>query len=286
MKYIVTHLGKAHLDDFLSCCLVIAHEDIEYIHRKKTVQEDLDDKDVIVIDCGLEYNPERFNFDHHQFPYVDGDYKCSITLILKYLGVYEDAIKFWKWLPNAEMLDCIGPFKLAEKYNLGKKEYISLLSPVEEAVLHIFEEEKCIYKYELLFKIMKKIGENLLNNIKVLKEGFEVLDWYGSRYSVENAFFIDRYDLLNINFKIEEVIWHYIDFISGDDNFKIPVVIFPNERSSTGYKIIRVNDNPRVDFRRYTDKEGIEFVHNTGFIIITKENDFDLIQKIVKTCVA
>ena len=51
----------------------------------------------LVVDVGGEHDPERGNFDHHQFP-RDHDPVCALSLVLQDLGLYEDARNFCEWL--------------------------------------------------------------------------------------------------------------------------------------------------------------------------------------------
>ena len=86
MKTIVTHRGQAHRDEFLACCLLLAAGKADCICRLDPLDADFNDPDVIVLDQGEVHDPERLNFDHHQFD-RDADPACSITLILPYLGI-------------------------------------------------------------------------------------------------------------------------------------------------------------------------------------------------------
>ena len=63
---IVTHKGKAHEDDFISCCIAIEHFDISFIKRTIPTQNDINDLNTMLIDVGRQYDPQYNNFDHHQ----------------------------------------------------------------------------------------------------------------------------------------------------------------------------------------------------------------------------
>ncbi|MEE2734480.1 MAG: MYG1 family protein, partial [Verrucomicrobiota bacterium] len=106
IELILTHPGGAHKDDYLACSLLVAQHGAP-IERREPEQGDLDNSAVLVVDVGGEHEPERGNFDHHQFP-RDHDPICALSLVLQDLGLYEDAKMFCDWLEPAEWFDTRG----------------------------------------------------------------------------------------------------------------------------------------------------------------------------------
>ena len=83
MERIITHPGSAHKDDFLSACVLLATLADAELYRREPSQADLDDAQTFVIDVGMEYDPQRRNFDHHQDPALP----CAFHLLMQHLGL-------------------------------------------------------------------------------------------------------------------------------------------------------------------------------------------------------
>ena len=67
MGIIIIHPGSAHLDDFLSCCLVMhQHKEIDEIRRREPSRTEILDPNIWVLDVGDTLDPERKCYDHHQ----------------------------------------------------------------------------------------------------------------------------------------------------------------------------------------------------------------------------
>ena len=115
MKKIITHPGHAHRDDFLACCVALASTNTEpHIVRTDDIEpEDFEDPDTWIIDVGFRHNPELNNFDHHQLP-KDHEACCALTLVLRKLGLYEDAIKALPWVRMLEIWDSKGPMSVSK----------------------------------------------------------------------------------------------------------------------------------------------------------------------------
>ena len=129
IRRILTHPGGAHKDDLLAVCVLIAKYGAPVVRRDPT-QEELDDSSIAVIDVGGFHDPERMNFDHHHF---DRDHPptCALSLVLAYLGLYEDARRFCDWLEPAEWFDSRGPKKTAEMLGVPRQAISQLNSPFD-----------------------------------------------------------------------------------------------------------------------------------------------------------
>ncbi|MBY8982655.1 MAG: MYG1 family protein [Candidatus Lokiarchaeota archaeon] len=123
MTIIITHPGSAHLDDFLSCCLVMyKYKDVDEIRRKEPLRVDINDPNIWVLDVGEKHDPNLKCFDHHQNDIEDS----TLSLLLKDWNYWEKAKKVYKWLEVSVLLDARGPkevyFKnLLKNGNLLKK---------------------------------------------------------------------------------------------------------------------------------------------------------------------
>ena len=98
MALIITHLGSAHLDDFLSCCLVVNKSgNIKKIKRKEPDKAEIKDPAIWKLDVGEQHDPEIKCFDHHQ----DGmNEECTLSLLLKNWGLWSIANEVHNWLKS------------------------------------------------------------------------------------------------------------------------------------------------------------------------------------------
>ena len=158
-RTILTHPGKAHRDEFISCCLLIAAGQADRVERRDATEKDLDDSEVIVLDQGGRHQPELMNFDHHQFE-RDAAPACSITLVLPLLGVdAEVARSIWGWLEFTERMDSKGPFATAKALGLTPDALLASASPT---VLRWFQEQETLGESSPLWGLMERIGKEKL----------------------------------------------------------------------------------------------------------------------------
>lgn len=173
MKKIITHNGGAHEDDFLSCCFLLGKDQqIKKIERRSSVaRTELDDKQTYVVDMGGLHIPEFKNFDHHQFE--ENRIECAFSLVLKHFDFYENACKFWDWLPVMELKDCRGPYVVEEKY--GVKNIYSFMTGSSLFLLDMFSAYNSLNDGEFLFETMKGIGISMWHDLKEKERSF---DWW------------------------------------------------------------------------------------------------------------
>jgi hypothetical protein len=82
LRKIVTHREPRHFDDFIAVSILkMSYPDavVETVHPQSVPQEYYQDRGVCLVDVGGRYEPELFNFDHHQ----DLGLNCSLILVLK-----------------------------------------------------------------------------------------------------------------------------------------------------------------------------------------------------------
>ena len=265
--YGVTHHGTAHLDDFLSSCFLLALNDSTFkIYRRDPTDEELQNKLIAVFDIGLQHNPDLSNFDHHQF---DSSYgKCAFSLILEHYNVYDTAKTSFPWLDYVEYFDVNGHFKLSSKIGIDPKDFLKLKSPVEDFCLKLFQQQNVIQQGDFLYDLMFKFGEYLFDYItkynlrmKVLENNIKIFNLNDNEYL---AYLPDSLDYKN---DPEFCLFAYLEKLSQEKNIIFPMVIVPNNRQK-GIKMIRVNDNVKVDFNKYQNKENIFFCHKNGFLLV------------------
>lgn len=287
---LVTHGGKAHVDDFLSTCLLLALNDDSVIFRRKPTNEDLLDIDTTVYDVGGLYQPELNNFDHHQFPDSE-EYRnnpvCALTLILRKYGLEMKAKRFWDWLKPIETFDCFGPAELAKLLEIKKDKVYQTFSPVSDVMVNSFSYVHELLPSTTLYKMMKMIGTSLISDLEALSDSF---NYYSSsclhkRIGDFHALIVQRNDPA-LKWIPEQTIYSYVDK-SGID---IPVVVIPHDRKDVGYKLIRLNDDPRIDFRNVESKSELrdlwDFIHKTsGFVLSTTTDRLCDVVKLIESSI-
>ena len=280
IKRIVTHPGSAHKDDFLACCVLIAEQPAP-IQRRDPDAGDLDDPSTAVIDVGDRHEPANKNFDHHQFP-RDHVPTCSLSLVLKDLGLYEDARSFCDWLETAEWFDCRGANATANWLGVKREIVSRMSSPIELSLLRRFASQTEHLPREPLWEIMKMIGHDLVDYLRGLRSR---LDYIG-----------EHSEVWQIKRESQSLIAVYLPRTSplpDDPSMGLPryieekglatkahAMIYPDRRGK-GYGICRYNDHPSMDFNRISSEPDVHFVHAAGFIAKTTATDSQRLQDLL-----
>ena len=229
---IVTHPGGAHKDEFLACAVLLSKDSLP-IYRREPTEVDLADETIAVLDVGGEHDPERSNFDHHQFP-RDMDPTCALSLVLQHLGLYEDAREFCSWLEVAERFDCQGPNDTAEWLGIDREIMGKLNSPLDVTLLQSFSKQPEHHPGEPIWEVMRMIGTELVEYLTSLRS---------------------RLDYLALGLE-EEVL----------------ALVYPDSRGN-GYGMRRFNDDQRLDFSLLEEEEDVHFAHARGFIAKTSSTE-------------
>ena len=279
---IITHAGKAHLDDLMACAIAIAHlriwEDVTNIEieRRDPTDAELEDRAITILDVGGRYEPTNGNFDHHQLPrgskdsamtllaanlglpngtsiteYNPGDAKFPVDSMASFL---EDA---FPWFRRRAELDSCGPFATAKSAGVDWSVVESFLGPFEDIVLSEFEKDPVT--------VASKLADTIVSKWKAYSNVVPCVDydrpWWG-----DGDFTIA--DFTKANPEDVEVCSDMITkHVHG-------VVIFHDNRGD-GLTLLRLQDDPRIDFTKVKDDEEIAFCHNGGFIVKTKSKDLN-----------
>jgi uncharacterized UPF0160 family protein len=275
-KKAITHGGYAHRDDFISSCILFACG-VSLIERKFPSAEELNDKNILVFDTGGEYDVDKLNFDHHQFP-KEKIQTCALSLILKHLNLYESFDKCYKWLKQTEFLDVSGPFELGKEIGCNGEDVRTLVEAVEGEILKVFSGYEFIENGMWLYELMRKMGKNY---IQKAKEFEEVYDYLMGDSEVEVLNFLED---LSIIFFPSTFRWNplialdaYVKKLEGDGH-NIAIVVFKDDRGE-GYRMSRYKDNPRIDFNLIEDRTDLKFVHANGFLAVTNSLDINIVLK-------
>lgn len=270
--FILTHPGSAHKDDFLACCVMLSENAVQ-IQRRDPTAEDLENSSINVIDIGHRHEPEKGNFDHHQFP-RDATPTCALSLALQHLGLYQDARSFCDWLETAEWLDCRGAKGTAQWLGVERSIVNKLSSPIDVTLLRRFASKTLHSPGEPLWEIMRMIGEDLVNYLSTLRQRLDFIDQNCERWTLESkghlleAVFLPRTDPLPDDPSMG--LPRYIEEkgLSG----KVIAMVYPDRRGN-GYGLTRYNDHASMDFTKIDGEPDVHFAHASGFVAKTSAID-------------
>jgi hypothetical protein len=277
---IITHPGGAHKDDFLACS-VLLHDHPVSIFRREPNDSDLLDSSIAVLDVGGHHEPEKFNFDHHQFPREHVP-TCALSLVLQYLGIYEDAREFCSWLEVAEWFDCRGPKDTAEWLEMDRDTLGKLNSPLDITMLKSFAAQTEHHPGEPVWEIMRMIGRDLFEFITGLRARLNEVSKYTEVWDImrgESGFkvlFLPRSDSLPDD--ASGVLGYQVKALGLEE--EILAVVAPDSRGN-GYGMRRFNDDLRLDFSRLEGEADIHFAHARGFIAKTSSDQVDRLKNLL-----
>jgi len=269
---LLTHPGGAHKDDFLACCLFMALYRLPVV-RREPGEDDLEDPQTIVIDVGGLHDPERSNFDHHQFP-RDYPPTCALTLVLQHLGLYEDAQLFCEWLETTERFDARGPHETARWLGVDRETLARLNSPIDLALLKRFSQCLQLLPGEPLWEVMAMIGEDTISYLRVLRERLQHMEENVEFWEIEvggdtlHALFLPRSPEMPDNPAMG--IGRFLK--RKPMELRVAALVYPDRRGN-GYGLSRHNDCLRLDFTRLKHFDDVHFAHERGFIAKTSAVD-------------
>lgn len=281
LKMILTHPGGSHKDELLACCLMIAKHGVAVVRREPT-EEDLNDPTVAVIDVGGRHEPELMNFDHHQFP-RDYTPTCALTLVMRHLGIYEDARLFCDWLEPAEWFDTRGPVETGKWLGVERSVMAKLNSPIDITLLRRFARVDKLVPGDTLYEVMSWLGSDLLDfigqqaeRLKELKHLAQVWEIDGGADDRFKVMFVPRQDPLASDPSMGMA--RYIQSLGLED--QILGLIYPDRRGE-GYGLSRFNDDQRLEFTRIAEEPDVRFAHARGFVAKTDALEPDRLKELV-----
>ena len=273
---IVTHSGGPHMDDLISVCIVLAMDnDIKCVERRPVEPGEIADPAVWVLDQGEVYDPEKRNFDHHQFP--AGTRRCTLSLIADHFNLRNDLDEM-VWFRTLVLDDTLGPIKTAGELGCSATLLKGLLrGPINDFVLARFEQTKKLDSDSELIKLLSAIGTHIVTDIRNKKERIQLIR--------EKAEFVEV-NGLNVLFFMEDVPDPKLSLIAylKETGKSAGVVVVANTRDS-GWSLSRVGDHPRVDFRRIKGVNDVLFVHANGFVAKTRRIEKPAIVRLLETAI-
>ena len=287
---IITHAGKAHLDDLMACAIAIAHlriwndlTDIT-IERRDPTDAELEDHAITVLDVGGRYEPTNGNFDHHQLP--RGSKDSAMTLLAANLGLpngasiagynpgdkefpvdsmasfLEDA---FPWFRRRAELDSCGPFATAKSAGVDWNVVESFLGPFEDIVLSEFEKNPVTVASKLADMITRKWGAFS----KVLAARKVDYPWWGDgEFAIADFTAADPTET---------------DEVSDALTAKVNGVAIFHDNRGDGLTLLRLKDDPRIDFTKVKDDKEVIFAHAGGFIAKTRSKNLNEAWRLIES---
>jgi hypothetical protein len=282
---ILTHPGGAHKDEFLACCVLMAAHGVPVL-RREPVQADLDDPATLVVDVGGEHDAARGNFDHHHFP-RESTPQCALSLVLKDLGLYEDARAFCDWLEPAEWFDCRGPSTTAKWLGVERRVVGQLSSPIDLTLVRRFASVVELRPGEVLYEVMRWVGEDLLGYLRGLRERLRFLAEHAEFWQIEGG-----------NKALEVLFLPRTESMTGEPSSGLPrfivesgrsrsvvAMVYPDRRGG-GYGLARYEDHPAFNFLQISECADVHFAHASGFLAKTSASDEGRLRELLGQAVA
>jgi hypothetical protein len=199
---------------------------------------------------------------------------CSLSLVLKDFGIYEEAKEAWLWLSFTEVMDNRGPQEVSKQYGINFENFRATQSPIEGILLGAFADCKDTLP-GWLREAMIYIGLELLQSLKDRKERFKLLDEVAEICKIKKPLTIEEQNA-NMEHKEIEIV------VLPADLTKTPMfcmqewckihapgakgMISRDEFREGNWAMRRFNDDCPLDFHRIKDLPGVTFVHTTGFV--------------------
>lgn len=280
MAKIITHSGNAHLDDFLSVCLILYKDKSvdEIVRQDEISEEELNDTSIWKVDISENHDSSIKAFDHHQEEMDD----CSFSLLLKYWKVWEKAIEVYSWVPSVVEIDIFGLGYFLANNRISFETFFQFSSFVERTFIELFQRLKVVSKEKnkLLFLIMKQIGKQFFTGIKTYQK---LLDNFESqlnvisisRSGVEEDLTKGIPVLLYLT-KKPEYSSHLITIFRKYRSKYFPkhngswVAAFSYDRPENSIYLKRYGTPTQIDFSRIKSLKKTYFAHEKGFVAVVE----------------
>lgn len=256
-KYIITHPGQAHRDEFLSIAVAFSIHGEMSVYRREPTSEELNDPEVLVLDVGGKHEPELSNFDHHQRG-RDEKPECALSLYAQHLGLAE-TLSIRKWYVPTVQMDVQGPFATAKALGLPRFPF-ELSGPIEGQLMEAFQEATVVGPGTVLSQVLLLIGTGMVSSAKQFVEKIRVL--------AEMVKVVEIKGLKALVFETTD--------ITGSQDLRDRE--YPDAAASlswddrgNGWSLYRFNDDPRIDFSVLEGDPAVAFAHKGGFIAKTNE---------------
>lgn len=258
MYKIITHPGSAHKDDFMSVSILLATLGSAEIFRREATSEDLADPETYVVDVGMEHNPDRHNFDHHQ----QSTLPCAFHLVMMHLGYHDAAIAVFVWYAQMSMMDVRGPYKTAEYLGVDSSILFSSSSPIDGYILSCFSKVTSLTEQDAFYGLMKDFGADFIEMVGLKMARLERLKNETKILPIKHLKVLVSQIKDNPKLSMEL-------YLRALNDEAVVMSITPSTRGA-GWEMVRLGDSTIVDFRSVAEDPEIRFVHVNGFIAKTR----------------
>lgn len=284
-KRIITHAGGAHPDEVVSTALLLAaNPSIDRIERVKEVADaDLASDQVYVLDIGRHHEPARLNFDHHQFA-PDAPPRCTLSLVLDHLGLFNAAERCWPWLASFVLWDVSGPAAVAQSFGNPEMEaaFPALASPIGKAVIGIISDIDYLHRDDPTFNMLHAIGQNLLDELRELPA---LIDWYAAHVTGElgapPSVPVRRIIVTEHPPGSRSLASRVLELFQKEQVPNARLLVTPDERGG-GWALRSISAREPIDFRFLSGDPEVIYIHNSGFLAVTKSPDPGTLKRILK----
>lgn len=267
--YVVVHGGSSHLDEFMAVALFMAIKAFDNdgqvtpvkIQRRSPTGDEIRDPNVLVLDVGGVYDPERLTFDHHQFE--RGTKESAMGLFSSWAGIRDVIGKLFPWFETRVALDAVGPFATAKDAGVDWSTVAKFLGPWEDMILRKFEDASDDDRWE----VVAPLARTVVGKFKAYDEVQESL----VEKDVEG---VEVYDFTPCDPLMAREV---SDALVGTRG----VAIFHDDRGA-GLTLLRLNDDSRIDFSRCEGDEAVTFAHKGGFIAKTVDKNLGEAERLIK----
>lgn len=266
---IITHTGKAHVDDFLASCVCLFKLNKKLI-RVNSTDEMLKDPEFWVLDQGLKYEPSLHNFDHHHL----NEEICSFTMVLDYFY----GKNYREYMPNLrfiEIYDSFGSGKASEFIGMKQNKLELITSPIQSSILRSFSKIEGVVEGFFL-EIMRQIGAEICENIEKTEKLLKILDNFAYFFEFNEIKILDltRCDSPYPHDQLPTKTWCKIKKIYPS------IILTKDSREKNTYRMISVNR----EGLQFLPNEKSSFTHISGFLTSFKNyNDYqEILSKYIK----
>ena len=266
--YVVVHGGSSHLDEFMATAMYLAIRAMDNfgkidpvkISRRDPTADEIRDPSVLVMDVGGVYNPEWLSFDHHQFE--RGTKESAMGLVASWAGIRDVVAKLCPWFETRISVDAIGPFATAKAEGVEWSTVAKFLGPCEELILKQFEDASDDDRWQVVAPLARSIAGK-----------FRAFDEVQAALVENEIGGVEVYDFTNADPLMTREV---SDALVRDKG----VAVFHDDRGA-GLTLLRVNDDPRIDFSRVDGDPAVVFAHKGGFICKTLTKDMKDAERLI-----
>ena len=261
-EYIVVHPGSAHMDEVLATGLICHSEGWMPVFRRQPTDEELDSLDVWVVDVGEVHDPSRLDFDHHQEDPAVAE-ECALSLVARHLGLHE-LLGSRPWYPTQILLDVHGQTGLARKHGLGPSLPEELISPLDIALLGLWESGGAGRVDGTLVGTVTRLVGKLVDEARGFGEELQQVAAVTQVREIGGTPV-----LFHDSVARDTVSEHLRREWEEREGRTIAASVSRDPREPHGWSLYRLDDDPRVDFRRLRDDPRVHFAHPRGFVAKT-----------------